>query len=320
MAKKIIKVTPKYLEAVGLKDMQEELKDTCVKRYYYESDMDEVLPHDSNQYSLGVVSSIDIDSDGDVVIPKGIDISRYEKNPVVLFNHSLSEPIGYAEQLQIQDDKIIAKTRFGTTPEAQRIHQLVKDKVLRTHSIGFIVQEAVVKGEKGFNNLVMNIKNQFPEKFQPEDLNRINRIVTKALLIEYSIVTVPANENAVISEIKALKEDVEEAFPETEEVDEETVFEEIPLDLDKKDIETEEEEEKIETKEVEEEEVITKSEDEPIEQEPQVETEENIEVKAEVKTPTIKVIKRHSKIKKVSSKKDKETEQMKKIYKSLWGV
>ena len=144
------------------------------------------------------------------MLPSSLDTRRYEKNPVVLFNHNLNMPVGYAEKLVFNDDRIMAKTRYASTPEARKVHQLVKDKVLRTHSIGFITLEAEVRGAVGFDTILTDLKSRYPERFDEERSKKVDRIVTKALMVEYSIVTVPSNEEAVINEVKAAKQEIEE--------------------------------------------------------------------------------------------------------------
>jgi phage head maturation protease len=221
MPKSKLKINSKYLDKLGLDVSADELPtDACIKRVNfdstlasplsYNSDIDVVEPHiignKKDEFSVGIITTIDVDSDGDVVLPKGIDTSRYEKNPVVLFQHNLNMPIGYAEEITVHDDKITAKTRYGSTEEAKKVHQLLKDKVLRTHSIGFVTLESEVRGTKAFELILNDLKSMFPDKFDEKTSKRVDRVVTKSLLLEYSVVTVPSNEEAVINEIKSIKD------------------------------------------------------------------------------------------------------------------
>jgi len=224
-----IKINSKYLEKLGLDVKADEFsEDTYIKRISFSCETEEkgdfldatpeidvVRPHIVEEdvddgYIIGKITSIEMDSDGDVVLPNGLDFSRYTKNPVVLFNHDLSQPIGFAEEIKVNDNNVIAKTRFGSTEEAQKIYQLVKDRVLRTHSIGFIPLEAEVRGSKNFDSLISELKTAYPEEFDEKLAQKVDRIITKSLLLEYSIVTIPANEEAVIQEIKAIKAEKQE--------------------------------------------------------------------------------------------------------------
>ena len=313
-----IKINKKYLDSLGLNINTDELpKDAIIKRINFNEDVndvesgvdnkelfgpsgiDQVKPHNlvqqeedkvddiDEQYSVGTITTVDVDSDGDVVLPQGIDISRYQKNPVVLFQHNLDMPIGYAEEITVSDEKITAKTRFGSTDEAKKVHQLLKDKVLRTHSIGFVTLEFESRGTKNFESLMVDLKSKFPNKFTDEVSKRVDRVVTKALLLEYSVVTIPANEEAVINEIKSCKK--EEVIKSIEDIEEN--IEDI-----------EDIEENIEVSEE------------------NIEKEENLVEKEETKKISIKVVKRGSNIKRISTLQEREQEKLKNAYRKLWGV
>ncbi len=285
MPKKRVKLTQKYIDGLGLNIGIDEIPEDSayIKRISTEQ---KDLKSEDDGYSMGAISTIDIDSDGDVVLPKGINLGRYEKNPIVLFNHSVNSPIGFAEELKVEDDKIIAKTRYGSTEEAQKIYQLVLDKVLRTHSIGFVATEWFQKGEEEYTHHLAQLIKSFPDKFNKD--SNIARIITKSILCEYSIVTIPANEDAVIHEMKMINE--------VEEVIEEEV-EEVEEIIEQKDIEvieenTEEVEEVVEEKSV----VITQNDE---------------------KKQKIKFLRKKTSIKKVSTLKERANKY---IYENLWGV
>ena len=296
MYKSKIKLTQKYIDSLGLDIKLEDIKEEnqYIKRVSVDpSGMSppEFIEDKTGHYCIGTISTLDVDSDGDVVIPDGIDLTRFKKNPTVLFNHSLANPVAYSEELIVYPDLIRSKTKFGTTEEAQRVYQLVKDKVIRCHSIGFITKEYLVRGEKAFNDVLNVLVNTYPERFANK-VNEVMRIITKALLVEYSIVVIPANEEAVINEVKNLKttEEVKEVVETTEEVAEEIkeVKEEVPKNVDKVE---EKEEKKIEETKVEE--------NKPIE---------------------IKIVKRNNPIVKKSTVESRKKEQMKELYIALWGV
>lgn len=204
--KKRIKVTAKLLESLGVDVEDLQLgQDSEIKRFDFDGGIEPDLEADGDNYSVGTITYIGVDADGDVLLPQGIDTRRYEKNPVVLFQHNLNMPIGYAEKLIVNEDGIVAKTKYGSTAEAVKVHQLLKDKVLRTHSVGFITLEALHKGGSGFDSALSSLKARFPAVFPEEKSQKVARIITKALLVEYSVVTIPANEDAVITEVKAVK-------------------------------------------------------------------------------------------------------------------
>ena len=230
------------MEKLGLAIDVDQIEEKCVKRIK----LDEEIQEDEEGYTVGTISSISVDSDGDVVLPTAIDFSRYKMNPVVLLNHNLNQPIGYAEKISVHDDKIVAKTKYGNTPEAQKVYQLIKDKVLRTHSIGFITLEQVKRTDPHFKTITDKLQKEYPNKFTDDKVKTLDRIVTKALLIEYSIVTIPANEEAVMTEVKSVKnnEELEVKEEPKVEVKEEPKVEELEV----KEVKEVKEEPKIEIK------------------------------------------------------------------------
>lgn len=202
--KQRFKLTAKFLKAAGLPaglidEIPEDLR--FVERKY----LDGTEPEVTAEYAEGLISTVDVDADGDVLIPDGIETARYAMNPVVLFNHDLNAPVGFSEAIRVGSDRVIARTKFGTTPECQKIYQLLKDRVLRTFSMGFIPLDAVLRGKPGFDASLKALAAAFPGRFSDEALKSIKRIVTRCMLIEYSVVTIPSNAHAVLTEIKSLK-------------------------------------------------------------------------------------------------------------------
>ena len=121
---------------------------------------------DSGNFEV-VISTGDIDRQGEAVDQNGLDFTFYKMNPVVLWAHDYyGLPIGITDEIGVQDGKTIAKGRFApadANPFAQQIRKLYDLKIVQTTSIGMIVKE----------------KN--------------GNIITKAELLEYSFVPVPAN-------------------------------------------------------------------------------------------------------------------------------
>lgn len=125
------------------------------------------------------ISSQAVDRDGEVVVQEGIDYKDFENNPVVLWGHEWgSMPIGKVTKLYYDDieEKTYADVKFASTPRAQEVKTLVKEGMVRTTSIGFMVDDW--------------------------DWNETTGIVklTKTKLLELSIVAIPANPDAYIDE------------------------------------------------------------------------------------------------------------------------
>lgn len=161
-----------------------------------------------------IASTASVDRQGDSIDQSGWELENYLKNPVILFAHNYSElPIAKAVEVIKADSALIIKIQFASeeaNPKAQQIKRLVDEGILNTTSVGFIQKE------------------------------RNGSIITKAELLEVSIVPVPANQDAlrlaykgldesIVKEIEtaldAVSEDTEPVEEPTEEVVEQVVEE-----------------------------------------------------------------------------------------------
>jgi len=93
-----------------------------------------------------VITTIDPDRAGDVVVPTGLrNAEEYLLNPVVLWAHNRSQfpPIGTCKWLDVQPRRVVAETRFAQdVPFAEDIFRLYEQGVLRGWSIGFVPRKA----------------------------------------------------------------------------------------------------------------------------------------------------------------------------------
>lgn len=130
-----------------------------------------------------IISTSDLDREKEIVNPIGCRFDNYLKNPIVLFNHDVTKPLGRCEQLFISEDRIIAKTRLNDDdildPYLKSIINLIKNGTLRAASIGFIP-----------------IKWHFEQKEVDGEKFEV-KIFDEWELVEYSIVAIPSNPNAL---------------------------------------------------------------------------------------------------------------------------
>src|SRR5439155_19386992 len=95
---------------------------------------------------LSVITTIDQDRAGDIVIPTGLqNPAEYLKNPVVLWAHNrfTVPPIGTCQRLDVQPDRIVAETKFAQgVPLAEDLFRLYEQGILRGWSIGFVPVKA----------------------------------------------------------------------------------------------------------------------------------------------------------------------------------
>jgi hypothetical protein len=92
-----------------------------------------------------VITTGDRDRAGDVVVPQGLrNADEYLQNPVVLWAHNRFSlpPIGCCLGLDVQPDRIVARTKFAQgLPLAEDLFRLYEQGVLRGWSIGFVPLE-----------------------------------------------------------------------------------------------------------------------------------------------------------------------------------
>jgi HK97 family phage prohead protease len=128
---------------------------------------------DSGTFEV-IASTADRDRQGDVVRQEGWDLTFYRMNPVVLWAHDYSQlPIGVCTSIEVVNGRLLAKGKFAPedcNPFAQQVRRLYDAGMVKTTSVGFI-----------------------PREFAQDSREEI----TKAELLEFSFVPVPANPYAL---------------------------------------------------------------------------------------------------------------------------
>lgn len=131
---------------------------------------------------IAVASTAAEDRHGEVVSVEGWDLKSFKKNPVLLWAHDHTEmAVGVATKVWVEGTgkaaKLMIKGKIhDATEKARALKQLVKDEVIKTMSVGF----------------------------RPLEMD--GNTFTKQELLEVSFVNVPANQQAIISAYKSLKE------------------------------------------------------------------------------------------------------------------
>jgi HK97 family phage prohead protease len=128
----------------------------------------------------GYASTDSIDRDSDRILPTAWTrggLRNYEINPILLFNHDYNRPIG--KVVEMSTDKKGLKIKGVISKSAGEIYDLVKEGVLSTFSVGFLVKDA------------------------DYDKSADGLIVKDAELLEVSVVSVPANQDATFSLAKS---------------------------------------------------------------------------------------------------------------------
>lgn len=153
---------------------------------------------DGTRSCIHRVNTRDVDRDGEIVVPSGIDLRAFKQNPIVLWGHNYKEPqIGSDEWIKTDDSgyALVAKTNYASTPRAQEIWTLRKEGHLRTSSIGFVPVEIMRESDAGWGKMIDKATSEWPEFKKQRDACR--SIIKRSILLEHSDVPIPCNPNAL---------------------------------------------------------------------------------------------------------------------------
>jgi HK97 family phage prohead protease/HK97 family phage major capsid protein len=126
-----------------------------------------------------VLSDGSVDLMGDVIEPRGWQIESFLANPIALFNHRGDAPIGKWTNIRITDKDLrgnLVLAEKGTSARINEIRKLVEADILRAASVGFRpIRQEPIKTNSAWGG------SHFLEQ----------------RLVEVSLVSVPANPNAL---------------------------------------------------------------------------------------------------------------------------
>jgi hypothetical protein len=149
----------------------------------------------SRRQVQGMISTQTPDEVGDVVISEGGDFSIFKDNPIVLYGHDHKDPVGQCIDIQKSATAVTAVTDFAERPsvlpdnEAWRpdtVLALLTAGIVKSFSIGFNVTTSPRAATKG------DVQ-KFGEKART--------IISRWKLLEYSVVSVPCNSEALVTAI-----------------------------------------------------------------------------------------------------------------------
>ena len=148
----------------------------------------------------GFASTPTKDRHDDIVLPSAFEETiqkDYKKNPIILFQHDTYNPIGKATYMSISEKGLYIE---GLIVD-EKIEPKIQAGILKTLSIGYIPQEVEFKDKNG---AVLNpdISDDRMRIWMEEG---VTRTIKKLELVENSIVSVPANPDAIFDMEKSVK-------------------------------------------------------------------------------------------------------------------
>lgn len=125
-----------------------------------------------------IASDATPDRMGDILDPNGVELSQYRRNPIVLAQHDAGQPIARCGSIAVDGDKVVALIDFppeGVSARSDEYLRLCKAGILGAVSVGFL-----------------------PHEWEP--IRGAGYRFTRWEMLELSIVSVPANPSALITE------------------------------------------------------------------------------------------------------------------------
>lgn len=120
----------------------------------------------------GYANKAIVDRGNDMIGKKAWKLDNYKKNPIVLFNHDHTKPIGKMLDVKATDEGLWVKGKISNSrdPDISRIRDLVKEGILNSLSVGMRVHD--------------------------EDRQNDVNVIKSAELHEISVVAVPMNQDS----------------------------------------------------------------------------------------------------------------------------
>ena len=176
-------------------------------------DPDDQLEHqfeevtDPSRVIRFVASDDTLDRYGEVVLPSGVDFSGFAKNAPLMGHHDYSEwPIGKVVSGEVRENQLWLDAELDSEkddPEAEKVLRKIRNKTIKTGSIGFIPKRFITPSEGTKSKKDKDLFSQYPDA---------RRIYTDWEIIEFSIVPIPANPNALASKYPEVLIAAYEAF------------------------------------------------------------------------------------------------------------
>lgn len=157
-------------------------KKIVTKMFTLDSALKAVNPSEDGELKIeGYASTNAMDRSADVILAsawtKSNGLNNFKVNPILLFNHNYDKPIG--KVVEMGTDGRGLKIKGVISKSAGDVYNLVKEGVLSTFSVGFLVKDADYNKETD------------------------GLIIKDAELLEVSVVSVPCNQDATFSVAKS---------------------------------------------------------------------------------------------------------------------
>ena len=84
-----------------------------------------------------ILSTEDVDRDGDVILADGWKLANFRKNPIALWQHDHKQPVGVWHNIRVEGKRLIADLKVASTNLGQMAKTLIEEGILKAVSVGF---------------------------------------------------------------------------------------------------------------------------------------------------------------------------------------
>lgn len=144
---------------------------------------------------VSTISTDSLDRESEVVIPKGMNLAYFSKNPVVTFAHKYDElPVGRAAWVKMVGEVLKAKTIYANKPDGWEGPWL-------PDAVFAMTQQGIIRG-KSVGFLPTKVRSPTKEELslKPEWKNA-SCIIESSLLLEYAVAPIPVNQDALVEAV-----------------------------------------------------------------------------------------------------------------------
>lgn len=147
---------------------------------------------------LATISTLSVDEEGESVLPDGIQLDRFLKTSTVFYNHDYADPIATCKWVKRTSKGLEALTIFPERPEGHE-GEWRPDTIL-----GLIACDPpIIRGTSiGFGYIETRTPTQKDRDTFPNTGNKLERVVSKSRLLEYSMTGLPMNEDCLITAVR----------------------------------------------------------------------------------------------------------------------
>lgn len=191
---KLLDVFPERAKALATQTGKKAEDFQFIRKYFGDETKDVNI---DERTDVSLISTIGVDRDAEVMLPEGAQLDNYRKNPVVLWAHKYADlPVGKNLWIKSGDTGLLAKTLYANHQFAEDVWNLKKDGFLSANSIGFIPID--------WTEDPVEVKQIQSER---KIVGEAFRIIKTWELLEYSVVPVPCNPEALTLMVKSVKSD-----------------------------------------------------------------------------------------------------------------